>query len=309
MKKFRKFALVTTVTTYFLIFIGGLVRVAGAGLGCPDWPKCFGRWIPPTDISQLPPDMDPNLFNFTLAWIEYVNRLVGVTVGLLIATLAVWAIIKFREQKKIVLPSVAAALLVAFQGWQGSQVVASALEPFIITIHMTLALIIVSLLLYVYLQTYLTEHPDKKLRVPSSLKTMIGGLYVLTIFQIMVGTQIRSQIETIFKNSPLLGAHEVLELIGFITPFHIIVGLLLVLLAGALKLRLGDYKKEAPTKVVHSATMGFTILLAVQIVLGLVMVWWNLPALGRVLHLWLASFMIGCLLILYVFLGREGKTV
>ena len=72
------------VFTYLLIFIGGLVRVSGAGMGCPDWPKCFGRWIPPTSLSQLPDYIDPEKFNLVLAWVEYLNRLFGALVGLII---------------------------------------------------------------------------------------------------------------------------------------------------------------------------------------------------------------------------------
>ena len=75
MRYFFRFSLTTLFMTYLLIFIGGLVRVAGAGMGCPDWPKCFGRWIPPISVEQLPTHIDPAQFNFVLAWIEYCNRL------------------------------------------------------------------------------------------------------------------------------------------------------------------------------------------------------------------------------------------
>lgn len=154
MKTFRRVAVAALVATYLLIFLGALVRVSGAGLGCPDWPHCFGRWIPPTDVSQLPPDMDPSDFNFVLAWIEYVNRLMGVIVGLLIASVGIMAIAKFRKHKSILFASILAAVLVAYQGWQGSQVVSSELEPLIVSVHMGIAFIIVSLLLYVvYRQT------------------------------------------------------------------------------------------------------------------------------------------------------------
>jgi len=91
MKYFSRFSTLTTLLTYILIFVGGLVRVSGAGMGCPDWPKCFGRWIPPTSLDQLPTDIDPAQFNIVLAWIEYSNRLVGVVIGLMITATLILA--------------------------------------------------------------------------------------------------------------------------------------------------------------------------------------------------------------------------
>ena len=99
MNLFKRSVLTSVLSTYFLIFIGGLVRVSGAGLGCPDWPKCFGRWIPPISARQLPIDIDPSLFNFTLAWIEYINRMIGVFVGLSILLTAILALRYFRNNK------------------------------------------------------------------------------------------------------------------------------------------------------------------------------------------------------------------
>ncbi|HEX4914405.1 MAG TPA: COX15/CtaA family protein, partial [Vicinamibacterales bacterium] len=81
---FQRLALWTTAATYFLILVGGLVRASGAGLGCPDWPRCFGSWIPPASAAALPPQFDISQFNPTLMWTEYLNRLLGVIVGLLI---------------------------------------------------------------------------------------------------------------------------------------------------------------------------------------------------------------------------------
>ena len=97
---FKKFALASTTATYLLIFIGGLVRVSGAGLGCPDWPKCFGRWIPPLSYNQIPVGFDVSNFNLTLAWIEYINRLAGMITGLLILITALLAIKNFRRTKQ-----------------------------------------------------------------------------------------------------------------------------------------------------------------------------------------------------------------
>ncbi|APF19850.1 COX15/CtaA family protein [Caldithrix abyssi] len=308
MKKFKSFALFTTAATYLLIFIGGLVRVSGAGLGCPDWPKCFGRWIPPTDISQLPPDMDPNLFNFTLAWIEYINRLAGMTVGLLIAVLAVWAIVKFRDQKNILIPAVLSALLVAFQGWQGSKVVSSGLEPFVITIHMALAFIIVSLVLYVYLQSHLRLKNNQLLLVRQNIKRAVLGLYLISIVQIIIGTQIRSQIEHIQKATPLLETGAVLDLVGFTTPLHVALALGMIVSAIYLRTYFKSTERSIPAHIENLVNAAI-ILFVLQALVGMVLIWIDLPALGRVIHLWISSMIIGVLLTLFVFLKTKGKNV
>ena len=111
MKLFRTFSYLSTSLTYLLIFIGGMVRVSGAGMGCPDWPKCFDRWIPPTNISQLPDHIDPAKFNIVLAWIEYSNRLFGALVGLTITIALILAIKYFSHRPTIKWPLIIAFVL------------------------------------------------------------------------------------------------------------------------------------------------------------------------------------------------------
>ena len=91
LRLFYNSAVIATILSYLLIFIGGLVRVSGAGMGCPNWPKCAEGWIPPTNI-------DINQINTTLAWIEFTNRMFGVILGISIIVLNVIAIFYFRKK-------------------------------------------------------------------------------------------------------------------------------------------------------------------------------------------------------------------
>src|SRR5262245_12110213 len=124
---FQRLALCTTAITYFLILVGGLVRASGAGLGCPDWPRCFGSWVPPASAAELPPQFDASLFNPALMWTEYLNRLLGVTVGFLILATVLSAWRHHRDHSGIFRATIAALLLTGFQGWLGGRVVASEL--------------------------------------------------------------------------------------------------------------------------------------------------------------------------------------
>jgi len=307
-RKFRRFAVLTVAATYILIFVGGLVRASGAGLGCPDWPKCFGRWIPPLNASQLPPDIDPALFNFTLAWIEYINRLVGVVIGLLILGTAILALRHFRKTPRILYPSLAAALLVAYQGWQGSQVVGSALEPIMVTLHMVVAFVIVSLLIYVAQQAYYLENPDaeRSSGYPRYLRSWIGGLWGLTIIQVILGTQVRSQIDTAATENPLLSAAGLLAQTESLGSLHGLLGLVTAVftwMAGRRLLR----KTEYPSALVSYGTKIMIGIVTAQIIFGGILVGFGLPALVRLYHLWVASLFVGVLLILFSALrSKEG---
>jgi cytochrome c oxidase assembly protein subunit 15 len=299
MANFRRFAFITTVATYLLIFIGGLVRVSGAGLGCPDWPKCFGRWIPPVNVSQLPSDIDPLTFNFTLAWIEYFNRLTGVTIGILILITAILAIKYFRKVKKILYPSIAAALLVAYQGWHGGQVVASELEPIIVSVHMVLALIIVSLLIYVTQKAYYLGRIEEGVAIKGygGGGLAVGILWMVTIFQILIGTQVRSSVETLQKKYPLLSDSAILGMIGSVNFIHTVLGVIVVVFGIYLGFKIS--RQKGISNLVKQCARGIIILTAAQLVIGILLVVVGIPQLLQVFHLWAAAVSVGLLLVLF----------
>jgi cytochrome c oxidase assembly protein subunit 15 len=147
-------AWITIAAVYFLILVGASVRASGAGMGCPDWPTCFGSWVPPTSEAQLPENYQEiyaelgyadTRFNVVKTWTEYANRLVGVSIGFMIFLTALFSWACREHDTSIFKASVAAFLMVGFQGWLGAKVVGSNLQPGMITLHMLMALAIVEL--------------------------------------------------------------------------------------------------------------------------------------------------------------------
>ncbi|MDH4089636.1 MAG: COX15/CtaA family protein [Cyclobacteriaceae bacterium] len=230
MRSFRRLLFSTLVAVYILILVGGIVRSTGSGMGCPDWPTCFGRWVPPTSVSELPKNYkeiysayrekknlrfvrylealgmtatassitnDPavlqeNDFNPVKTWIEYINRLIGVVIGILIFAVFVTSIRYWKTERKLTIVALAAFLLVGFQGWMGSIVVSTNLTPWTITIHMFLALAIVALLIFLVHQSSY----NAKIASNAVFWWLIGSMIVLLI-QILLGTQVREAIDRV----------------------------------------------------------------------------------------------------------------
>ncbi|MDD5271234.1 MAG: COX15/CtaA family protein [Methylovulum sp.] len=205
--RFRRLGTLTIFSVYLVILAGGIVRASGAGMGCPDWPTCFGQWIPPTDEAQLPANYheiyaqrgyENTQFNPVKTWTEYTNRLVGVTIGLLIFLTAWSSRIFLKTDKTIFYLALSSFFLVGFQGWLGSTVVASNLKPIMITLHMLLALGIVALLIYT-----ITRSQRDFIRqldigtLPTTVKTVLQVAMVMTLVQVAMGTQIREAVDFI----------------------------------------------------------------------------------------------------------------
>jgi cytochrome c oxidase assembly protein subunit 15 len=301
---FQKTALTTVAATLFLIFVGGLVRAAGAGLGCPDWPQCFGMWIPPTSVEQLPPQFDPSQYNMAKMWIEYVNRLVGVVIGLLIIATAAMSL-RFRKTKSnITVASVASLALVVFQGWLGGQVVRSALDEWLITLHMLLAMVIVNLLIYATFKA-LTEHLSFTISdgVRKHLFLTTGILLFAALLQMGMGTQVREAIDAVVKANPTLDRSQWLENVGFIDHLHRSTSWSLLILG----VYLGWFiNKSALARPLVKAGYGILLLIVFQIILGVGLAYMGMPAAFQVLHLTFAAFLVSALIVM-LYLIQEGK--
>ena len=301
MNKFRSFSNITILFTYLLIFIGGLVRVSGAGMGCPDWPKCFDRWIPPTNIEQLPDHIDPALFNIVLAWIEYCNRLFGAFVGLLITVTMFLALKHHSSNFKIKFTVTSAFILTLVQGWLGSVLVHTVLNPITITLHLILALIIVLLLVYGSQTSYYLQFPnsEKKSNYRSDLKTHFLFLLGILILEIILGTEIRGGLEMIRKENPIVDSQFLLDMLGPFKYAHTIFGILIALISSYLWYHLTIQEKK-PSGLIKVTSTLIVFLVYSQIFLGEILVFFDVIPLIQLFHLWFASLIVGLVMIQFL---------
>jgi cytochrome c oxidase assembly protein subunit 15 len=324
MISFRKLAKASLILIYLVIAAGAVVRMTGSGMGCPDWPKCFGYYIPPTEASELEwkankeykkgqviilnktlkvaredntaslefntenweeyTKHDYAIFNPWHTWIEFINRLLGAVAGLATLLLAFASIKYWKKQKKVTLLSWLVVFGMGFQGWLGATVVYSVLQPFKITLHMLMALVIVAFLLYII---FIVNKENKRITYDRPTFLIAVAALVLTIFQVILGTQVREfidhQIDFLGPNAKDLWLQD--PTVQFYIHRSLSIGIALINAALAyriLKLNLG-----------HLKIYWILFILVLEIFTGIAMYYIDFPFGSQALHLVLAAILFG----------------
>ncbi len=329
MRAFRRLSLSTLVAVYVLILVGGVVRSTGSGMGCPDWPKCFGQWIPPTSVKDLPADYkqtyaahrqkknerfaryltsfgmentaisilnDPSIlhendFNPTKTWIEYVNRLVGVVIGFLIFSVFVASIRFWKTDRTLTIIALCAFVLVGFQGWIGSIVVSTNLMPWTITVHMFLALVIVALLIYLVHQSNYGREINSSL----GFWWLIASMAVLLV-QILLGTQVREAIDRV---AAVASRDAWISTLGGEFVIHRSFSWIVLILHVSLILKL---RKTQGSKVF---ALTLILLILGTILTGMGMAYFGVPPFLQPVHLLLATVTFGMQFLFLLKLNRK----
>ena len=164
----RSLALAAAVLAFFVVVVGAYVRLSDAGLGCPDWPFCYGRPVP-SDIA----DGDA----LAKAWKEMGHRYLAGTLGILIVAAAIWSW-KVRRSQWLATASVA---LVLFQATLGAWTVTMLLKPAIVVAHLLGGMALLALLVWFALERmHQREFPEARaLRIPALLALIVVGLQIL----------------------------------------------------------------------------------------------------------------------------------
>lgn len=338
---FIKFNSITIIAVYFLILVGGIVRSTGSGMGCPDWPKCFGSYIPPTNESELPANYEElyaqkrieknnrlarllsglglsglandvkkgknveetHDFNFARTWTEYVNRLVGVVVGLLIIICTVLSYSYIHTNKHIFFYTLATLILVIFQGWIGSLVVSTNLLPGMITFHMILAIGLIVLLIKSRFEAKESDIKGLVTYKPYKVRRLLVICMVLFFAQILMGTQVREAIDSLALS---LGEDQRLiwiENLGIVFYMHRSYSLLLLAIHMYLIYRITKSTKELSTS--RLLVWSLIALVVAEILTGVILAYFALPYAIQPVHLLLALMIFGIQYFLYLIIKEK----
>ena len=324
LRRFRRWGMVTVIATIFLIWVGGWVRSTGSGMGCPDWPKCFDVWVPPTSEAQLPPNylehyvevrkkknarvaktlarmgftdlatkiendpsvFEPETFNFYKTWTEYINRVIGVLVGFLIfiTVLVAWRTRKIDN--RLFRLSLAGFIGVGFEGWLGSLVVSTNLMPSFISVHMVIAMLILVVLIAAVIIAYTREGRVSDLvYVKPMSKVWLGvGVSAVVLVQIIMGTQVRESIDLISKTMGETQRHLWVENLPTVYTIH---KFSYYFVAAAIMYWIWQLRKDSVFKVASVRLFSMTLLgvLITEIALGIGMHRFGIPPILQPFHL------------------------
>lgn len=317
---YLRFAWVTLVFIYLVIIAGSVVRSTGSGMGCPDWPKCFDQYIPPTSVDQLPEDYkvtyrayrlkkiekfakfltsigfeeiatelknDESLlieqdFNPRKTWVEYGNRLVGFIAGNMVLILFIWTAIRHRKKRVLLILTFLNLVLMGIEGWFGSIVVATNLVPWTITLHMFLALVIVGIHIKII---RIIRAKKFSIKMKPAFKYLFYFTIVLTFIQIILGAQVRQEIDFMVK--------DLVDRTSWIAnmkgDFYFHRSFSWVLLAANILLFYLNKKENYGVP-----TLKFILgLLFIEFVTGVLFSYANMPAFTQPVHLLAASILLG----------------
>lgn len=311
---YQKLTLATLISVLFLIFVGATVRVTGAGMGCPDWPTCWGMLIPPThvddvDFDKLPIEKfqrkaermgrDPNTitveslkkeFNPRHVWTEFINRLCSLPVGFF--TLASFiASFSFRKKRPVIFwLSFASLLLVLTNAIMGARVVYSGLAPGIITTHLALAMILICTLTYCVWAG--NEQPSRLTFHAKSKSAFVATLALLLVIiaEGISGAQIREMTDEMAKfhlNSPRetwINELEASSLYLFHRSFS-----WLILVLTLYSFWISKKNQTGGATPIQYAVLGIVLS---QMILGLIMAQIHIYSWVQVLHVGLAAILL-----------------
>ncbi len=285
MTRFQKLVAATLAMTLALVIVGVIVRATGSGLGCPDWPFCYGQIIPPLEFK---------------AWAEWIHRLIAAVIGVMVLGIAVLAVVDHRDRPSLIAASLGAVVLVAFQAWLGRETVRLGNSGESVTAHLAAAMAVAGLLAFLLVRAgYPARLPG---RGGSQRLTLLAAFSAVSTFALLVfGANVTAlDAALVFPDWPLMGGAVVppfgempaaTATLAFTHALHRYVGVVVgVVLAGtwvvAWRGRRAGRVDDTSFRLITIAA----VLYPLQAVVGAFQVWTQLAPWTQTLHVALATF-------------------
>ena len=270
MSRFAKLAIAASIATYALIAVGGLVRATDSGLGCPDWPLCFGAWVPPPDLN---------------AWIEHSHRLVAaLAVGPLVGAVALITVFSSRRRDRTLLvAALVAGALVVVQALLGGQVVIQQLRRELVTGHLAMALTVLAMTIVIAERAASGPLPRRRIGGPTAL---IAATTVAVFAQMLLGSWVTGHNAGLaFPDFPLMNGGLLPSLTAPEQGIQLAHRALAVVVLGLVLWRARAVRRSAADPLARRLAGLAVALVLVQLLLGAANVWSRLSALFVVPHL------------------------
>ncbi|TBO41934.1 COX15/CtaA family protein [Pedobacter kyonggii] len=342
-QRFIRINLITIIVTLLVILAGGIVRSTGSGMGCPDWPKCFDRYIPPTDVSQLPANYKekyvagrlkknekfakylesmgkvaladsirhdksitiPEEFNPTKTWTEYLNRLAGVAAGIFLFLTVVYSFAYRKTAKRIIVFSILNLFVVGYQGWLGSIVVSTNLAQWVVTVHMLLALVILAISIYTYnYAKQLNKAPSVIMYRIAWLKGFLFFTLVISIVQIVLGTEVREAVDVIAKSLSYGSKNTWISKVGEVFSYHRDLAILVVIANAVVYKMVIDRFSGKAAPLLTARFMLITLL--IQLLSGFALAYIAFPPAAQALHILFSTLLFSLQFYLYLLVYRTS---
>lgn len=324
---------------YLIFLAGAIVRMTGSGMGCPDWPKCFGYLIPPTSEEQITwqkntvfeagmiiiknkelfvakqdvktgenfdtgnweayKKHDYARFNKYHTWTEYINRLISVVAGFVFLFLIVGAYRFRKENKAIPILAFAAFFLMLFEAWLGKTVVDTNLTPEIITIHMVVGLLIIALLLKLH---FIISSKENTFKYNALFNKLLLVSVIFSLIQIAMGTQVRQFIDEQVKQLGFENKNYSLLNPSFKFYFHRSFTIAIVLV------NLGLFYLNQIKRLGYKLINWIVFLIFLEALTGILMYYAEFPIGTQAIHLLSGAILFGLQFYLWI-QSRELKNI
>ena len=339
-KTLYRLSIICLGCTMLVMLAGSVVRMTGSGMGCPDWPKCFGYYIPPTDISTLTWEggrefkkgniiirdealfvaqrsftagedfnmanwapytkHDYAIFNPVHTWVEFINRLIGALTGIPVLLLALLSLKLIRRDPVVTVAAFLGLILLGFEAWLGKLVVDGNLVPNQITYHMFGALGLVALFTFIVVRLKPFDLSFRSRRRKSTVVWGAIGIGLLLV-QIFLGTGVREEVDAIGKAS-LLNRNDWIEALSVTFKIHRTFSLAVIGVLGFFALRL------VRTRLISTWPRILLVLLIAEVLVGMGLAYLKMPAALQPIHLMFAVFDFALALFLLLIYLRKTTT-